>query len=103
MGFHAPDLADLDRERFFPGLRWKGGAREYQGNFIAGLEVVSTTDDLTFALAIIDAAEGEFVSVGVFIARDDLSHDDAVVMVAGLLDAFYLEPEHREAFGQFIR
>ncbi len=85
------------------GFGGKAVAGQDQRHFVAGLEVLRAADDLPFAAAIVDAAKGEFVGVGMLVAREDLGDDDAVEFAAKLLHALDFQAEHGQALGQFLR
>ncbi len=77
-------------------------AGQNQRDLVAGLEILRAANDLPFALAIVDAAEGKFVGIGMFVAGDDLGDDDAVKFAAEFLHALDFEAEHGEPFGQLF-
>ena len=101
MRFHAANLADLDGERFLvAGFQRQRRAGQDERHFVAGLEILRAADDLAFARAVVDAAEGELVRAGMLVAGDDLRHDDAVERAGELLHALDFEAKHGEALGQ---
>jgi hypothetical protein len=75
---------------------------QHQRDFVAGLEVLRAAHDLAFALAVIDAADGELVGIRMLVAGDDLRDDHAFEFAAELLDPLDLEAEQGEAAGQFF-
>ena len=85
-----------------PGLAGRLCARQDQRHLVAGLEVLRPADDLALALAVIDAADGELVGVGVLVLGDDLGDDDAFEFAAELLHALDFDAEHRQPLGEFF-
>ena len=102
MRFDTANLADFDRKRLLAGFCGQGGAGQDQWNFVPGLEVVSAADNLPFAFAVVDAVEGKFVRVRVFVAGDDLRDDHAFEGAGDFLNAFDLDPEHGQPLGEFF-
>ena len=73
MGFDAADLADLDGERLLVAqLHRQRRAGQDERHLVTRLEILRAAHDLAFARAVVDAADGEFVGVGMLVARDDL-------------------------------
>ena len=99
MRFDAANLADLDGDRRLAGFGGQGLAGQDQRDFVAGLEVLRAADNLPLASPVIDAAKGELVGIGMFVARDDLSDNYPFKLAAELLRALDFQAEH----GQFFR
>src|SRR5882762_1288468 len=103
MRLDVADFADLDGERLgFASLQWQRSSRQDKRHLVAGFEILRATYDLALALAVIDAADGELVRIGMLVARDDLRHHDAVEFTSDLVDAFDLKAEHREPLAEFL-
>jgi hypothetical protein len=102
VGFDAADFADFDGERASRRVGGEGGAGQDERDFVAGLEVLGAADDLAFALAVVDAADGEFIGVGMFVAGDDLGDDDAFELAGEFADLLDLGAEHGEPFGEVL-
>ena len=90
-------------QRRFARLGRQRVAGQNKGNLVAGLEILRAANDLPFAVAVVDAAEGELVRVGMFVAREDLCDDDAVQFAAYFFHALDFEAEQGEPLGQFVR
>ena len=102
--FHAANLPNFNRERlFFAGFQWQRCTRKNERNFVTGLEILRTANDLAFALAIVHAAKRKFVRIGMSIAGDDLSDDDPFKFPADFVDAFDFEPEHGQPLRELLR
>ena len=57
--FHAANFPDLDGEwHFVARLHWQRRAGQDERHFVARLEILRAADDLAFARAIVDAADG---------------------------------------------
>src|SRR5204863_7737901 len=56
-----------------------------------------------FAFAIIHSADGEFISVGMLLARKNLRDDNILEFAGLLLDAFDFDTQHRQSFAEFFR
>ena len=102
VGFDAANLADFDGQGRFAGLAGQGVAGQNQRNLVAGLEILRAANDLALAAAVVDAAEGKFVGIGMFVAGEDLGDDDAVQFAADFLHALDFEAEQGETPGQFF-
>ena len=59
-------------------------------------------NDLAFARAVVDATERKFVRARMFVARDDLRHDDAIECAGDFLHALDFEAEHGEPFDRLF-
>ena len=70
-----PTLMARGGSPVLPGRVWPGRTR---GTLSPALKFCGAANDLALAGAVVDAAEGEFVGVGMFAAGEDLGDDHAV-------------------------
>ena len=68
-----------------------------------GKRIINGLVDLPFALPIIHAAKRKLVRIRMFVARDDLRHDDAIECTSKPLHTLDFEAEHGQAFGRLFR
>ena len=80
--FDAANFADFDGERLLTRLGGKSMAWQNERHFVAGFEIVRAADNLAFAFAVIDPAEQKLVRIGMFVAGQDLGHDNAFELAA---------------------
>ena len=81
----------------WPGLAGRVLAGQNQRHFVAGLEILRAANNLPLAVSVVDAAEGQLVGVGMFVAGDDLGDDDAVEFAAEFLHTLDFQAEHGQA------
>ena len=103
MGLYPPNFSNFDCERLLVSrFGWKRASRQNERNLVACLEILGTTDNLPFTDAISDPAHRQLVGVGMFVAGNDLGHDDTLEIASNLLDSFDFNPEERQTFREFL-